>query len=658
MDSALSDGAVRAEHGRTPELDHAASLRLTAAVGLGLVLIPVTARWLAEIEWVRYSDNATTQALFPHAIAILVTLIALSAGVRRIAPALAFGRREVLVCYICVCVGSHLAGHDMLQILYSAIAYVVHQAKPENSYADLLHPCIPTWALPTEGPGLRSFHEGGSSLADPANWASWRVPMVTWGLFTVVLCAVMFAVSNLLRMQWENERLTYPIAQVPLWMSRDEGRVMLPAPFLIGVALGVLPTLVNTIKHFQPLFPGLNVGVQYHQVPDPPWVAAGSLPEAWHPFAFGLAYLVPTDLLFSCWFFYVFTSLLRVISYARGHQAWGGFPYVDQQATGAHLGLALIVLVNARRHLRFVAREAWRPTNATEREALSYRLSLGVLGVGTLMLLGWMVALGFSPLTAVAWLSIFGATVLAVTRLRAEYGLPTNELFQKGAEYVLVGSLGSRSFGRSDLVAMGLMNWLTRTHRQFPMQVQADMLEVARRGDVGVRRMGWLVLAATVVGILSAKWALLDVSMRTGIATAKVHGPALWAFGPEPWNKVVGWIDAPTAPEFGPTVAILYGAFFCMVLYRARLAWVWWPFHPGGFVMSCTFGLARLWLPLFLTWCFKAVLLRYGGHTAYRRCLPFFLGMIVGQYTSAVLRTLIDIGWQLYLPAESGIGGL
>lgn len=635
-----------------------ARLRLAAAVVLGLVLIPVSARWLAEIEWVRYSDSGTTQSLFPHALALLITLIALSAAVRRVAPQLAFGRREVLVCYICVCIGSHLAGHDMLQVLYSAIAYVVHQAKPENSYAELLHPYIPWWALPAPGPGLKAFHEGGSSLANPANWPSWRIPALTWGLFTLVLCSVMFAANNLLRLQWENERLTYPIAQVPLWISRDGGRGMLSGAFLVGAAVGALPTIANTIKHFHPLFPGLRVGVQYHQVPDPPWVAAGSLPETWHPFAFGLAYLVPVDLLFSCWFFYAFTSLVRVIAFARGHQAWGGFPYVDQQATGAHLGVALIVVLNARRHLRFIVSEARRPTVTSGKEALSYRLSLAVLIGGSGLLVGWLMAVGLRPLTAVAWLALFGATVLAVTRLRAEYGLPTNELFQKGAEYVLVGSLGSRSFTRSELVGMGLMNWLTRTHRQFPMQVQADMLEVARRGDVGLHRMGWLVLAASAVGILSATWALLDVSMRVGIATAKVHGPALWAFGPEPWNKVVGWIDSPTDPKFGPSAAVVYGALFCMALYRARLAWGWWPFHPGGFVMSCTFGLARLWLPLFLTWCFKAVLLRYGGHPAYRRCLPFFLGMIGGQYTSAVVRTLIDIGWQLYLPAESGIGGL
>ncbi len=56
--------------------------RFAVSVGLGLVLIPVTSRWLAEIEWVRYSDNATTQALFPHAVFLLVLLTGLSAAVR------------------------------------------------------------------------------------------------------------------------------------------------------------------------------------------------------------------------------------------------------------------------------------------------------------------------------------------------------------------------------------------------------------------------------------------------------------------------------------------------------------------------------------------------------------------------------------------------
>lgn len=647
-----------AEHQPT-DLDRRwSAIRTGAAVGVGLFLIPVAARWLAEIEWVRYSDNATTQSLFPHSTALVVFLAALSALVRLVVPCAAFTRREILICYVCMCVGSHYGGHDMLQILYSSIAYVINQAKPENGFADLIHPYLPAWSVPSAGPGLRAFFEGQSSLRAPGNWESWRAPVLTWGGFTLILGLVMLAVANLLRRQWDNERLTYPIAQVPLWMTVGNGRNMLSPHFLIGTAIGILPLLFNTIKYFKPVWPALNVGVTYSAPLDGVWAAAGSFPTTWHPFAFGLAYLIPTDLLFSCWFFYLFTCLEQVIFYAMGYRVWSGFPYSDQQATGAHLGLALLVLYNARRHIKFVAREVLRPDRTRGTEALGYRASVVILAAGCLFLLWWLRQMGFSWLTGAIWLGLFMAVVLAVTRLRAEYGLPTNELFQKGPEYIMTCAAGSRSFTRSEQVGMAMMNWLTRTHRQLPMQVQVDMLEVGKRGGIAPVLMGRVLIAATLVGIVAAKWALLDVSMRTGIATAKVHGPAMWAFGPEPWNKLVSWINSPTDPSTGQTLGFASGAAFCAVLYKLRVAITWWPLHPGGYVMSRSFGLQRLWVPLFLTWCFKACVVRYGGHTVYVRYKPLFLGLVAGEYCSAIVRTLIDIKWQVYFPAESGIGGL
>ena len=50
------------------------------AVVVGATLIPFTAWWLAEIEWVRYSDNATTSALFFNAVAVLLLLLAYNAA--------------------------------------------------------------------------------------------------------------------------------------------------------------------------------------------------------------------------------------------------------------------------------------------------------------------------------------------------------------------------------------------------------------------------------------------------------------------------------------------------------------------------------------------------------------------------------------------------
>jgi hypothetical protein len=42
----------------------------------------------------------------------------------------------------------------------------------------------------------------------------------------------------------------------------------------------------------------------------------------------------------------------------------------------------------------------------------------------------------------------------------------------------------------------------------------------------------------------------------------------------------------------------------------------------------------------------------------YRRALPFFFGLVVGEFTAGFIRTVVDLAFDLYLPVDSGIGGL
>jgi hypothetical protein len=48
------------------------------------------------------------------------------------------------------------------------------------------------------------------------------------------------------------------------------------------------------------------------------------------------------------------------------------------------------------------------------------------------------------------------------------------------------------------------------------------------------------------------------------------------------------------------------------------------------------------WLSIFLAWAFKGVILRYGGVRVYRRLLPFFLGLALGEFFTACLWVFID----------------
>ena len=57
-----------------------------------------------------------------------------------------------------------------------------------------------------------------------------------------------------------------------------------------------------------------------------------------------------------------------------------------------------------------------------------------------------------------------------------------------------------------------------------------------------------------------------------------------------------------------------------------KIRFLWWPLHPGGYVLVSGTGMSGLWFPIFLSWLAKAIVLKLGGVKLYRQAVPFFLG--------------------------------
>ena len=86
-------------------------------------------------------------------------------------------------------------------------------------------------------------------------------------------------------------------------------------------------------------------------------------------------------------------------------------------------------------------------------------------------------------------------------------------------------------------------------------------------------------------------------------------------------------------------------------LELARQRLLPWPFHPIGYALANTQSMDYMWMPFLIAWALKRLVLRYGGMRLYRRSLPFFLGLILGDY--AVPALWFAYGWiqgiQMYL---------
>ncbi|HSB75000.1 MAG TPA: DUF6785 family protein, partial [Terriglobales bacterium] len=362
---------------------------------------------------------------------------------------------------------------------------------------------------------------------------------------------------------------------------------------------------------------------------------------------------------FSVWFFFLATRLELVAAAAFGHTDYNGFPYVRQQGVGAALGFGLFVLWLARGQLGLAFRAAFQGASADDDgEPMPYRAAMLGLLLGCAGLIAFVVAAGMSLTTALFYFAILLLMVIVVARLRAEVGLPTIEFYQVGGDEVLQRVAGTRHWSSGDLTMMSLLFWLTRTHRQFPMQNQVDSFRLGRRSELSLRGLTGVILLASAVGTVAAFWAMLHVTYQVGYESAKFRGPAVGAFGNDPWQKLENWLQAPQPPDRGALGAYLFGMAMAAFLALMRSRFVEWPFHPAGYLVSGCFGLMRLWMPMFVAWAIKALVLRYGGLRGYRAALPLFLGLVLGEFTAGFLRTVLDGAFGLYLPPESGIGGL
>src|SRR5207248_11515995 len=90
-----------------------------------------------------------------------------------------------------------------------------------------------------------------------------------------------------------------------------------------------------------------------------PWNAIGTTRADFYPFMIGLGFLLPMDIIFSAWFFYLVGKAQLVLGAATGWQELNPqYPYHGMQAAGAVVAIAVAALWEARGYLGRVLRRA------------------------------------------------------------------------------------------------------------------------------------------------------------------------------------------------------------------------------------------------------------------------------------------------------------
>ncbi len=629
------------------------------AILLGLILIPLNTYWVIAMEEFRKSGDPTTMSLFFHAVFTLMVLQAANALAHRRAPRLALTRAELLTIYAMVAVGTSVASRDIIQVFLPTWAHATWFARPENQWETTILPDVRGPLLVRDLNALKDFYAGRSTLYTVEHLRAWLPPVLIWSAFLALLQVVMLCLNVIIRKQWtDNEKLSFPIAQLPLDMTSSvAGRVLWGNRWMwVGFALAASLDIVNGLHYLIPTVPYLNVKIQNMQqyFPPGPWQKVGFTPVSFYPFVIGIGFLLPADLSFSCWFFYLFFKLQILVGAFAGWEGSMGYegnkgslPYVNEQGIGGYLTLFGVSLFMARTHLARVwqmafpgrgTQHATRNTQHAE-DARTYRNAFLGLGASMAALVAFSVWVGFSWWLAVLFFLLYFAIIMTITRIRAELGPPVHDLHFGGPDRILVTALGTGMMGKGNEVGLSLFFGFNRAYRGVAAPYQLEAFRMGALTGVSMRRMAFALLLAAPVGALAASWAMLHWSYIEGMANTRES----YRFGSQAWYRLDNWMHQPWAPNWGGLAGIGAGAFFAWVLMWGRLRLAWFPFHPIGYAISANWAMNCVWTPILIAWLAKVLVMRYGGGSTYRAAIPFALGLILGEFIVGSLWSILGL---------------
>lgn len=639
------------------------------AIFLSLMLAVFFGRISPLIDYKLSNTYLGASHLPPGALAALLILIAFNGALYflapRLAPHLRLAREELLTVFITGLFSCLVPGRGGENFFVSVIVGPFYYATPENRWMQFLAPHLQPWFTPALKPGggydsklVEAFFNGGTTVP----WSFWLIPLLCWSVFIFALYVMLACLAVMLRAQWaEHEALAFPLLRLPLEMTDSAAKL----PFFrnsltwigFGIAVGI--QLLNGLNYYFPEVP--NVPLLLDSSPyfsEPPLNQVGPLVFRVLPIAVGISYLLNSEIALSFWVFYLLHKSEYVIAYQLGfppaalpEPIWTrGFSkaFISFQQIGAFWTYALIVLWIARAHLLHVVKRAFDrvPARANEAiEPLSYPVAFWGFVVASLFVLGWTIAAGVHPLLALAmWMTYF-VIVVCLTRVVVEGGflyinhgwsplLPLANLFGTGAAW----------FAPHSAVPAALIQGATMIDLKgliLPSFLQG--FKLAHDQNIPLRPLLFLIAACIAISFLVGISTSLRLAYETGglqmnswFAKVGVQDPARNA------KELLGGAQPALAANW---FWLGVGSLVTWLLFMARARFAWFPLHPLGYLMWSPYVMYAMWFSIFLGWLAKMLILRFGGGETYRRLMPLFLGLALGDVSMMLFWNAVDL-WQ------------
>jgi hypothetical protein len=603
------------------------------AIAIGALLIPFGVLFGAYGYLIVQAIIWAQTCLQLGSVFTLLVVVALTRLLALLGRRFGLTQQEQLIVYVMVSLSACVSGVSMVPFLVNTMVAGRYYATPDNNW-DRLVERLPRWFGPTDPEIVRDFYEASGSLYRWQTLSEWLLPLCYWSAIICLFVLGSLLLVNLFGEQWvRRERLTFPLVQLPIAMT-GAGAFWRNRLAWLGMALAGVLESINFVNYLWPSVP--TVWLKARRIPAveaaaPPWNGLQLFAIAFFPFMIGVGFLLTLEASLSCWLFYLLGKAANIACIAAGFrggtEGWARLPFLQEQGSGAMLGLVAAAIWVARRPLWEALKRA---APAGQTDLVSPRPSLIGFGLVVVALVVMSATAGLRVGIAAALFVLYFAFALAIARVVAETGAGWTIIGRNYPHDLVISALGTRAFSGRGLAVFAFTDWFDRDFRDTPATHVLAALKMRRETGIRARQLLSGMLVALVVGLISSLWAHLHIYYTYGAATAKVRG---WytAVGQDPYLRLANWVSYPLQPDWYGLGASAFGAVAAVLLGIARQRFPGLPLHPIGYAIANTPSMDYLWMPFLIAWLLKLLVLRYGGIKLYHKLVPLALGVILGD---------------------------
>lgn len=541
---------------------------------------------------------------------------------------------ELITIWCMMIVASGIPSSGLLRYLLPDLIAPRYFATLENEWAELFHRYIPDWLAVKDANAVRDFYE----QSDTVPWAAWINPMLFWIFLSLLFYCAMFCLCVILRKQWvENEKITFPLMQLPAEMVEKPGNDGYFNDFFknklmwIGCLVPIALHAINGMNIYFPALPRIPTSIPLNPYfTEKPWTPLGGIALSTYLSVIGISYLLTLEVSLSIWFFYLFSRAQMVVALGTGFSQ-SGWRLVNNQELGAYIAFMGFLLWIGRSHIKsiFLATFSRKHHLDDSREPLPHRWAVMGLFAATIGVVLMLITAGMSFAVALFVVLIFYAILTVITRVISDGGLLFITTLIVPSDYLVV-AFGTQAVGPANHTILAFLEKsLMWDSREYLMPSIMNGFKVSDAGNLKRRQLTFPIFLAILVAICVGSYASLKLIYNRG--ALNLGGWTYMTSPLGPFKKIEGFLKYPKDTNWMDLSFILIGAAFMLFLCLMRVRFIWWGIHPIGYIAASKYHASCIWFSVFLGWFFKYLVLRYGGVRLYRNIRPLFLGLVVGE---------------------------